>query len=379
MSELIHNHPGGALCSIANGGNAEAGLWAALPMILENTLVVAVFVLTIMLLVEYGNTLWPDQGRLIARRSRFMQYFICTLLGLTPGCFGVFAVVTFYTHRMVSLGALVAASVATSGDEAFVMFAINPVLTLVLHVILFILAMGSAYLVDHFWNFSPHYCEDMVIHNQERSSEKGWDRMLGRIRSAWKLRLFLIVIHASFFALLIAGKIGHSHDSLILNLGLFFVALLSFFVLLEAPAHFLQEHFLHHIVKKHAPRLIFWTFIAYLTIQLVFDALWLQDLVRQHPVTTMIFAVLVGLIPESGPHIVFFSMYQAQQVPFAVLLASSVVQDGHGLLPMLSHSVRQFALVKGINAVLGLFAGLLFLGLGTAMESLIGLFWGGLA
>jgi hypothetical protein len=159
----------------------------------------------------------------------------------------------------------------------------------------------------------------------------------------------------------------------------FFVALLSFFVLLEAPAHFLQEHFLHHIVKKHAPRLIFWTFIAYLTIQLVFDALWLQDLVRQHPVTTMIFAVLVGLIPESGPHIVFFSMYQAQQVPFAVLLASSVVQDGHGLLPMLSHSVRQFALVKGINAVLGLFAGLLFLGLGTAMESLIGLIWGGLA
>ncbi|MBW7874504.1 MAG: arsenic efflux protein [Candidatus Cloacimonetes bacterium] len=378
MSDLFHNHPGGALCSIANGGETQAGLLQALPIIFENTLVVAFFVLTIMLLVEYANTLWPDQGRLIANRSRFMQYLICSLLGTLPGCFGVFAVVTFYTHRMVSLGALVAASIATSGDEAFVMFAINPLLALVLHVLLFVLAMGSAYLVDHFRSFSPAYCEDMVIHHHERPKNNGWDRMLGRIRTAFKLRLILIAVHVSFFTLLITGNLGHSHDSWLLNLGLFVVALLSFFVLIEAPAHFLQEHFLHHIVRKHAPRLIFWTFVAYVTIQVVFDSVWLQDLVRQNPVTTMIVAVLVGLIPESGPHIIFFSMYQAQQVPFAVLLASSIVQDGHGLLPMLSHSLRQFAMVKAINAILGLLAGFMFLGLGVMLENLLGLVLGGL-
>jgi hypothetical protein len=51
-------------------------------------------------------------------------------------------------------------------------------------------------------------------------------------------------------------------------------------------------------------------------------------------------------------------------VPFCVLLASSIVQDGHGMLPMLAHSRRAFLTVKGVNFLLGLVAGAVAMGLG---------------
>jgi hypothetical protein len=40
-----------------------------------------------------------------------------------------------------------------------------------------------------------------------------------------------------------------------------------------------------------------------------------------------------------------------------VLLASSIVQDGHGMLPMLAHSPREFLLVKAISLTAGLALG----------------------
>jgi hypothetical protein len=48
------------------------------------------------------------------------------LLGVAAGCLGAFIVVSLYSHRSLSHGALVAAMVATSGDEAFVMFSMFP-------------------------------------------------------------------------------------------------------------------------------------------------------------------------------------------------------------------------------------------------------------
>jgi hypothetical protein len=46
-------------------------------------------------------------------------------------------------------------------------------------------------------------------------------------------------------------------------------------------------------------------------------------------------------------------------MPLSVLLASCIVQDGHGLIPTLAHSRRAFLLVKGVKFILGFGAGLL--------------------
>ena len=72
----------------------------------------------------------------------------------------------------------------------------------------------------------------------------------------------------------------------------------------------------------------------------------------------------MGIIPESGPHLIFVMMYAQGLIPFSVLLTSSFVQDGHGMLPLLSYSLRDSILIKMINLAFGLAVGGIFFVLG---------------
>lgn len=88
-------------------------------------------------------------------------------------------------------------------------------------------------------------------------------------------------------------------------------------------------------------------------------------MVENNPYLILLAAVLIGIIPESGPHLVFVTLFSQQLIPFSILLASSIVQDGHGMLPVLAESRKDFFLIKGISVLIGLVIGtiLLFLGL----------------
>lgn len=68
-------------------------------------------------------------------------------------------------------------------------------------------------------------------------------------------------------------------------------------------------------------------------------------------------ACLVGLIPESGPHLLFLTLFVEGAIPFSIFLASSIVQDGHGTLPLLAESQGAFLKVKAINFAVGLMVG----------------------
>lgn len=68
-------------------------------------------------------------------------------------------------------------------------------------------------------------------------------------------------------------------------------------------------------------------------------------------------AAAIGVIPESGPHLVFATLYASGVLPFSVLLTSSAVQDGHGMLPLLAESRFEFLRVKAINVGAGLLLG----------------------
>ena len=83
----------------------------------------------------------------------------------------------------------------------------------------------------------------------------------------------------------------------------------------------------------------------------------LAELVRGHPWIALVVASLLGIVPESGPHLVFVTLFAQGALPFSVLLASSVVQDGHGMLPLLAESRREFLKVKLINLAAGLLLG----------------------
>jgi hypothetical protein len=83
---------------------------------------------------------------------------------------------------------------------------------------------------------------------------------------------------------------------------------------------------------------------------------WLNE----HIVVILILAVLIGFIPESGPHLVFVTMFAENVLPFSVLLTSSISQDGHGMLPLLAESKRGFLMVKIINGIFAMFSGFIW-------------------
>ncbi|MBN2715329.1 MAG: hypothetical protein JXX14_05710, partial [Deltaproteobacteria bacterium] len=89
--------------------------------IFQNTVMITAFVAMMMVAIEYINVVSGGYAvdRLLNRRAS--GYVAGVLLGITPGCLGAFVMVSLYAHRRVSIGAIVATMIATSGDEAFVM------------------------------------------------------------------------------------------------------------------------------------------------------------------------------------------------------------------------------------------------------------------
>jgi hypothetical protein len=79
--------------------------------------------------------------------------------------------------------------------------------------------------------------------------------------------------------------------------------------------------------------------------------------VKANPGLILLLALLIGLIPESGPHIIFISLFAQGLLPMSVLLANSIVQDGHSTLPLLAESKRSFVWVKIANFAIGAIVG----------------------
>ena len=73
----------------------------------------------------------------------------------------------------------------------------------------------------------------------------------------------------------------------------------------------------------------------------------------------ILLAAAIGLIPESGPHMVFITLFAGGLIPFSVLFVSSMVQDGHTALPLLAESKGSFFKAKAVNFVVGLVLGLI--------------------
>ena len=115
-----------------------------------------------------------------------------------------------------------------------------------------------------------------------------------------------------------------------------------------------------HIVKKHIVSVLLWSFSAIIFVELGFEYWNIEEFVHQHMKLVGLIAVLLAIIPESGPHMIFVMLYAKGLIPFSILLASSIVQDGHGMLPLLSYTVKDSMLVKIFNLVFGIIIGLIF-------------------
>jgi hypothetical protein len=345
--------------------------------VFRNTLMITCFVIVIMLFIELTNVL--TQGSWTRWLSKYpsLQVVLAALLGLVPGCFGGFAVVGMWTHGVVGFGALLAAMISSVGDEAFVMLVQMPQKALLLFGILFVIALVVGLSVDKLgWKVvRPKEMEHhLVVHKHEHM---GHQRFRQSLRENFKnpsfTRMLLITGFILFILGMSTGFFGHDHgdatqaaktgnfsfllDEAWFN-GIFLVmATLMLITFFFVDDHFLEEHLWKHIIRQHVPKIFLWTFGALTLIHFLLHSVEMTDWVAHNQMWVLLLAVLIGFIPESGPHLVFITLFLSGQVPFSILLANSITQDGHSTLPLLAESKRGFISVKVINGLLGLLAG----------------------
>lgn len=143
-----------------------------------------------------------------------------------------------------------------------------------------------------------------------------------------------------------------------------FLSLLSLIVSSVVSEHYLHDHIWHHIIKKHLFRVFLWSFGALLILDWGLSSWNMEVFIRHNLAWVMVIGAIFGLIPESGPHLIFVMMYAKGLIPFSILLTTSFIQDGHGMLPMLSYSLKDSLMIKAFNLVFGLGVGGTLLALG---------------
>ncbi len=334
---------------------------------LKHALMITSFVFIMMLVVEYINVQSSGGWKRLFEGRRWRQYLLATILGALPGCLGAFTVVTLYSHGIVSFGALVATMITTSGDEAFVMLALIPKIAILITVILFLGALLVAYLIDSLpWKLDFRGKLDthaLPIHGE--TACRCFDRLkiIPQLKTISFHRFLLITVVLFFGFSLATGLIGPREWDW-KRITFFGGTLISLFIISTVPEHFLQEHLWEHLIKKHLLRIFLWTFGTLLVVNYLNQWFTVEQFIADNYFIVLLLAVVVGLIPESGPHLVFVTLFVEGSLPLSILLANSASQDGHGTLPLLAISKKSFVILKIINLLFGLLLGLIGYGFG---------------
>lgn len=291
--------------------------WSALAEILKESLVITAVVTAMMMLIEYVS--YRSEGRLVPllRRSKVGGVVSAAILGVIPGCLGGYITVSMYSKRVFSFSALLSMMIATTGDEAFVMLAMYPGTATAIFAGLFTLAIAVGLA-----------CEKFESGRSTRAvREEETEKPCGCTEEAEE-------------------KTGTEAPS--------DTCLHS-----EAEGKGLRHRMKHTLGE--ALKIFVWAFGVLLAVKLASGYVDLETLIGGNAALMIPLAVLIGLIPQSGPHLVFVTLFAQGIVPLPVLLASCISQDGHAGLPLLAEDRRSFLRVKAVKCVLALAAGYLFL------------------
>lgn len=380
--------------------------------VIFSAVTITAFVSMMMLAIEYLNV--STEGLLIKTLAgnKIKGYFLGAMLGASPGCLGAFAMVSLYSHKRVTMGAIVTTMIATSGDEAFVMIGLFPQTAVLLFTALAVIGIGAGWLTDSVIlknsNDSSIDCCNFQHHpHHEKTAFR-----ISDIKKQWRhpsavrgilsvtLSLFLLLMFAFKFGIISSPGQGqhsnhnhqvtsaeqHSGETNINRTNVqhadsqesehshgtggwtwyTLVGLLIFglFIVSTVSEHFLEEHLWEHVFKSHIPRIFFWTLGAMAVMATMDHFINLSQIISDNLWIVLLIAVAIGFIPESGPHLIFVTLFAQGLLPISILAASSIVQDGHGMVPLLAHSRKDFITVKMLNAAVGLIIGVAMLALG---------------
>ncbi len=324
------------------------------------SIMISGFVFIMMLVIEYINVQSNGVWQKYLTGNKWKQYLIAGFLGAIPGCLGAFTVVALFTHRLVSFGALVTTMIATSGDEAFVMFALFPEKAMLLTVIILVVGILAGYLTDKFYKptgiLKDIDTHDFPLHDEPECKcfQKEKFREYLFHPSLYRLSVAVIIISLIMGVAtgVLSGKAG-----VWIKVTMMLSFSFALFVVISVPDHFLKEHIWNHIVKVHLPRIFLWVSGILLAMHFLMMYIDVESWISNNMFVVLFFAILIGIIPESGPHLIFVTLFASGTIPFSILLASSISQDGHGMLPMLAESKKGFVAVKVINMIFAFIVG----------------------
>jgi hypothetical protein len=332
--------------------------------VIGDAVMISGFVFVIMLVVEYFNVLTSGAFHWNLSRSRWSQYIVGVILGAIPGCLGGFAMASMYSHGVISTGALIAAMVATTGDEAFVMIATFPGKALILTLFLMILGIVAGFFIDLFlskWSALKAACDQKFEVHDEACECFATGRILSQWKDCSAARGILGTALGVFILAVILGQ-WETDKWDWMRITLLVLGVVALFIVSTVPDHFLELHLWAHVAKKHVPKIFIWTLGALLVLYFVTGPLEKESFHKgitgyEARWIALLLACLIGLIPESGPHLIFVLAYAHGAIPLGVLLANSIVQDGHGMLPILADSRQVFFGIKVFKLILGLAVG----------------------
>lgn len=334
--------------------------------ILSESIVITGIVLLLMMFIEFIHIQTKGKWISLMDRKPHGQILLSALLGLTPGCVGVFAVVSMYTHNVVGFGALLAACIASFGDEAFFLLANEPLQAGYVGGILFALALMAGFAYNRIRPFQSttdiHQMEHLILHDPcthtHEEEHRHTHSLLQRIVLIAAILLFIVGLCTGILGEHEEGKAGGVSGE---NLVFIIIAGLGLLMACLCSTHFIREHLWDHILKKHLLKIFLWTFgvlaaIALLTHFVDLNALQTHD---RGKFLLLSIALAIGLIPQSGPHLAVICLFLDGVVPFSTLLANCLLQEGHGGIPLMAESPGSFVRLKVIKGVLALAVGTL--------------------
>lgn len=291
-------------------------LWGILWEALKESVSITLLVLLLMAIIESINI--SSSGVLFKKLhgKPVAELALACLFGALPGCAGGLVVVSLFTHRLLSFGALMGGMIATFGDEALFLAAQSPEQALLLTGILYIIGflVGLIFLKIPENKIVTYTSHNFVIHEDHQHQH------LKNGEHHWKERL----------------------------------------------VHFLREHVWEHVIKQHALTLFLYAFGTLLVLGILNHFVDLQSIMEVHSWTMwliLLIAVAVGFLPVSGPHLIFVMLFLQGSLPFGILLANSIAQNGHAGIPLMAQSKRNFLVMKALCMGLGLAAGAITLAL----------------
>jgi hypothetical protein len=344
----------------------------------------------------YARYRWGHRLDTALVRHRGLGPVVAAALTIPPGCGGAIVVMALYARGAVSYGAAVAALVATMGDASWVLLAAEPVLTIQLKLLLFIVGAVTGHVVDALRiqprRRGPDLLEDTSMKSGPTiaSTPSGVTpaavAVLERARHV-ELRavglvpalIWCAIGTGAFvslpvtFQLMDPATVGQELLGGLdpyLTLGTL-GTLVMFVAFAMGPARFADDtndsahpSSVAQVLRHGAHEVAFvtvWVAAAYLV------WVWFSHFSgfdgSQLPLYGLIgilAGAAVGLIPGCGVQIVFTGIFLAGGMPLSTLVSNTISQDGDALIPLLALEQRSALLATVLTTIPAVLTGAAF-------------------